>query len=218
MPRIARPRAFPYVPRSPRIRALPMPRASVAAYARTMPTHRRRLLASLAALPLCAVLTAGCLAYAPAGTVGTPPPPGESGESRLPQLLSQLQSGGAGVEVFSETPEGEVLAAQAQDPGKVAPTPTPTPTATVAGDRTTPTATATPAAGNPPPATGTPTPTPRTPTPAPNEAGSTPTPTSTAAPAPTPTPTATPTPTPSPTPRPPTEGGIPTPTRPPTEG
>ena len=192
-------RVFPYGIRRRRIGAQPMPPAAARRYPRTMPRTLPRLAAAAALLPLAGLLAAGCLAYAPDGSVATPAPQGQSGGSRLPQLLSQLQGAGAGMEVFSETPQNEVLAAQDQEPGKAAPSTTPgaSPTATVAGDRTTP-----------------------TPTPAGSE-GVTPTPTPTATPTrtPTPTPTPTSTPTPTPTPRPPTEGGSNgTPTPPPTEG
>ena len=210
-------RVFPYGIRRRRIGALPMPPAAAGRYPRTMPRTLPRLAAAAALLPLAGLLAAGCLAYAPDGSVATPAPQGQSGGSRLPQLLSQLQGAGAGMEVFSETPQNEVLAAQDQEPGKAAPSTTPgaSPTATVAGDRTTPT---------PTPRPGTPTPTPRPGSPTPTPAGSegvTPTSTPTATPTrtPTPTPTPTSTPTPTPTPRPPTEGGSNgTPTPPPTEG
>lgn len=210
-------RVFPYGIRRRRIGALPMPPAAARRYPRTMPRTLPRLAAAAALLPLAGLLAAGCLAYAPDGSVATPAPQGQSGGSRLPQLLSQLQGAGAGMEVFSETPQNEVLAAQDQEPGKggYSPTPGASPTATVAGDRTTPT---------PTPRPGTPTPTPRPASPTPTPAGSegvTPTPTPTATPTrtPTPTPTPTSTPTPTPTPRPPTEGGSNgTPTPPPTEG
>jgi len=212
-------RVFPYGIRRRRIGALPMPPAAARRYPRTMPRTLPRLAAAAALLPLAGLLAAGCLAYAPDGSVATPAPQGQSGGSRLPQLLSQLQGAGAGMEVFSETPQNEVLAAQNQDPGKGAATATPSPTSTVAGDRTTPTPTATPRPGTP-----TPTPRPGTPTPTATPGaseGATPTATPTASPTPTPSPSPTPTPTrtPTPTPRPPTEGGNGgTPTRPPTEG
>ncbi|HML98641.1 MAG TPA: hypothetical protein PKD75_09195, partial [Tepidiformaceae bacterium] len=137
----------------------------------------RRTAAGL--LAVLAMLSAGCMQYAPDGSVATPPPPGQSDSSRLPQLLSQLQgASGAGVEVFDG--QNEVLAAQ-DAPGQ---TPTPTPlagkdapsaTSTVAGEKT----------PNPAGSTATPVPTA--------------TPTTTARPSnegqsPTPAPTTTPTP------------------------
>lgn len=190
----------------------PMPHTAPARYLRTMPKPPiRRFARSLALLPALGLLAGGCLAYPADGSVATPAPPGESGASRLPQLLSQLQGGAAGVEIFSETPESQVLAAQDAEPGKVAPSPT----STVAGDRTTPTPTPTTgstATPTPRPATATPTPA-GSPTPTPTAGSPTPTPIST----PTPTPSPTSTPTPTPTPSPPTEGAT-TPTPPPTEG
>lgn len=162
--------------------------------------HRRAFRRTAAGLlGALAVLSAGCMQYAPDGSVATPVPPGQSDSSRLPQLLSQLQgASGAGVEVFAG--QNEVLAAQ-DAPGK---SPTSTPlagkeapgaTSTVAGEKT------------PNPGAATPTPT-RSPTPAttarPSSEGQSPTPVPTATPTPTstPTPTATPSPTPSPTPTP----------------
>lgn len=177
--------------------------------------RRSRLVPLLGvAVAAFAVLSSGCMTY-PEGTVGTPVAPGQSDGSRLPQLLSQLQGAGAGIELLDGS-QSEVLAAQDAQ-GKEASTAT----ATVAGEKT-PGTTTTPAgtptrAGTP---TKTPTPT-RTPTQAP-ESGTTPTPTSTPTPTATPTsattqaPTATPTPTVNPNP--PSEGGSPTPAgNPPTE-
>lgn len=192
MPRLPRHRrAIPYARFPHKIRALPMPATRPGHYPQPVSKRLRNLAIGIALLPLTTILAAGCLAYAPDGSVATPAPPGQNGQSRLPQLLSQLQGAGAGIEIFTETPRNEVLAAQNEEPGKAAPPPdtptpttSPTPTATVAGDRTTPT----------------PTPT-RTPTPTP-----TPTATPTSTPTATPTSTPTPTPTPSPTPTPPTEG------------
>lgn len=156
------------------------------------------------ALASFAVLSSACMQY-PDGTVATPPAGQQTDSSRLPQLLSQLQGAGAGIELLDGSQQ-QVLAAQDVQ-GKEAPPET----ATVAGEKT-PGSTATPAgtptrAGTP---TKTPTPT-RTPTQAP-EGGNTPTPTATTTPTPTPTQTATPTATPtaSPTatasPTPPSEG------------
>lgn len=147
------------------------------------------------------------MTYAQDGSVATPPPPGASDGSRLPQLLSQLQGAGAGIELLDGS-QSQVLAAQDAQ-GKEAPSET----ATVAGDRT-PGATSTPVPGTPTRAgtpTRTPTP-PRTPTQS-GEGGTTPTPTATPSPTatptstPTPTPTATPTATSTPVPTPPSEGG-----------
>lgn len=170
------------------------------------PGRRLKRTAGVAILALAALPAAGCMNYAADGSVVTPPPPAESSASRLPQLLSQLQGSGAGVEVFGDDAQSQVLAAQDEETtGKsdgaspdgaaaVVPTPTPTSGATVAGTRT-PSATATPR-----PSQGAPTPTP-TPTPQVSEASP---------PTPTPTPTMTPTPVP-PTPRapsgPPSESG-----------
>ncbi len=171
-----------------------------------LPTGRRlKRTAGVAILALAALPAAGCMNYAADGSVVTPPPPAESSASRLPQLLSQLQGSGAGVEVFGDDAQSQVLAAQDEETGKsdgaspdgtttVAPTPTPTSGATVAGART-PSATATPR-----PSQGAPTP---TPTPQVSEASP-----------PTPTPTATPKPTMTPTPAPP---ATPTPSGPPSE-
>lgn len=160
-----------------------------------------------------AILSSACMTY-PDGTVGTPAPPGQSDGSRLPQLLSQLQGAGAGIELLDGS-QNQVLAAQDAQGKEV-----PTVTATVAGEKTpgptTPAGTPT-RAGTP---TKTPTPT-RTPTPAP-EGGTTPTPSPTASPTVAATLTSTPTPTASVTstasPTPPSEGGTPAPTgTPPTE-
>jgi hypothetical protein len=165
-----------------------------------MTRHRRAIRRAAAGLlGALAVLSTGCMQYAPDGSVATPAPPGQSDSSRLPQLLSQLQgASGAGVEVFDG--QNEVLAAQ-DAPGQ---SPTPTPlagkdapgaTSTVAGEKT----------PNPGAATTTPT---RSPTPAatarPSSEGQSPTPAPTATPttAATPAPTAAPSPTPSPTPTP----------------
>lgn len=141
------------------------------------------------------------MGYAPDGSVATPPPSASSDGSRLPQLLSQLQGAGAGIELLDGS-QSQVLAAQDAQ-GKDSPSET-----SIAGDRT-PGATSTSVPGTPT-RSGTPT---RTPTQQ-AEGGSnpttTPTPGSTASATPgtTSTPTPTPTPTPSPTPLgPPSEGG-----------
>lgn len=153
------------------------------------------------------LLATGCMQYAPDGTVATPGASSQS-SSRLPDLLSQLQGGGAGIEVL-DGQQSEVLAAQDS------PTPTPVPgkqapsgTSTVAGAKT-------PNPGGTPQPTSTLTRTPTlAPTTAPGNEGYTATPAQTATPTPTatatPTPTLTPTPTPTPTPiLPGTEAGTP---------
>ncbi len=175
----------------------------------------RRLarLAGLTALLLAAgILFAGCLGYPAEGAVATPPPPGQQGESRLPSLLSQLQGGGASMELFEGTPTSQVLAAQDAQ-GKSGDGSTPLATQTVAGAKT-PGPTVVPATPTPRNTRGTPTRTPE------GGQGSTPTASPTATATPTGTPTATPTTTPTATPTIPSEGGgaSPTPQPPPTEG
>ena len=145
------------------------------------------------------LLATGCMQYAPDGTVATPGASSQS-SSRLPDLLSQLQGGGAGIEVL-DGQQSEVLAAQdspSQTPTPVPGKQAPSGTSTVAGAKT-------PNPGGTAQPTWTPT---RTPTPdptnAPGNEGYAATPTQTATPTPTatatPTPTLTPTPTPTPTP------------------
>ncbi|MEO8541587.1 MAG: hypothetical protein ABI577_17730, partial [bacterium] len=156
-------------------------------------TQRTRvLMVGGGAIGVFALLSSACMQY-PDGTVATPASGGQTEGSRLPQLLSQLQGAGAGIELLDGSQQ-QVLAAQDAQ-GKEAPSET----ATVAGEKT-PGSTTTPAgtptrAGTP---TKTPTPT-RTVTQAP-EGGTTPTavPSATATPSPTstPTPTATSTSTP----------------------
>ncbi|MBI2766035.1 MAG: hypothetical protein HYX53_09015 [Chloroflexi bacterium] len=175
---------------------------------------RRSLLVILAA-PALALAGVACIEPA-AGTVTTPAAPTQSAASRLPQLLSQLQGAGAGLELM-DSPSSQVLGAQDQQ-GKFTDTGTPAATATTsATPGTTPTslavvnptntprpgATATPvrttaATATPTAAAGTPTPTPT--------AAATATTTTTA----TTTATATPTLTPTPRPSPPSEGTPPT--------
>ena len=170
---------------------------------------RRRLVAGGALLPALVLLTTACVGYPTEGLVGTPTAPGEDAQSRLPALLSQLQGGSAGLELFDGTPTSEVAAAQETasrtatpannkiDSGTI--TPTPTASGTVAGTRT-------PGNNNglPLEPTATATPTPATATPQPTETATL-----------TPTETATPVPTesvvPTPPPTPPTEGGGPAP-------
>jgi hypothetical protein len=53
--------------------------------------RQQRLLAAAAAFGAVAFASAGCMQYAPDGSVATPPPPGQTDSSRLPQLLSQRQ-------------------------------------------------------------------------------------------------------------------------------
>jgi hypothetical protein len=160
----------------------------------------------------CGLVFTGCLGYAPEGGVATPPPPSSDGStSRLPALLSQLQGGGAAVEVFDGS-QNEVLAAQ-DEQGKAGDDPTatdPPATETVAGAATPGAqATATPAPGSigfaQPTATTTPAPS----TTASPSATPTPTPTSTPTAGPTATPTATPVPTIPSEGDPPSEGGLP---------
>lgn len=176
--------------------------------------------ARVAALAMCAGLAvsgSACMGYPMEGAVQTPAPPGSTGESRLPSLLSQLQGAGAGMEVFDGS-QNEVLGAQDGDDAQGTSVPNG------------PTATATPS-GNKVHEDSPPTPTPvntvvgvNTPRPNPTPEGNTPptaTPTATptqqqseATPTPSPTPTSTPTPTATPTPNlPPSEtgggGGVP---------
>lgn len=179
--------------------------------------RRRARLAGLTALLSAAgILFAGCLGYPAEGAVATPPAPGQQGESRLPSLLSQMQGGGASMELFEGTPTSQVLAAQDAQ-GKTDAGSTPLATQTVAGAKT-PGPTVVPATPTPRNTRGTPTRTPE------GGQGSTPTPTPTASPTatvtPTGTPTSPPTATPTATPTIPSEGGgaSPTPQPPPTEG
>lgn len=175
-----------------------------------MKRHLR--LAGTFLLPAFAIVSTGCLGYPTEGVVATPPAPGENAASRLPQLLSQLQGGGAGLELFDQ-PQGEVLAAQQEQQQGTSGTQTATPPnqkghGSTATPSPSPSTTATPPADPP---GGRPLEPGETPTPA----SATPTPTETALPdTPTPTPTPTPTlPPPTPTPTIPTEGE-----NPPTEG
>ena len=167
--------------------------------------HSRRLALLAAGLPILLLVTTGCLANG-TGLIGTPGAPTETGSSRLPSLLQQLQgSGGAGLEVFG-TPQSQVLAAQDVEGKDTGPTnfgtpittvsPAATPAgSTVAGASTAGPATPTPARPNQL-APSTPTPHPSTATPTPSPVPSSPTPTATpSSPTPTPIPpTATPTP------------------------
>lgn len=162
-------------------------------------------MAALAALGVPALFSTACMGYPMEGAVATPPPPGTTGESRLPSLLTQLQGAGAGMEVFDGS-QNDVLGAQDGDDSGVTVTPSvfvptatptppgdkgdtgsnPTPIQTVAGANTpAPRPTQGTNEGNP---TVTPTPTP-TPTQGPSEASPTPSPTPTNTPAPTATPT-----------------------------
>ncbi|MGE5596060.1 MAG: hypothetical protein ACM3S1_08505 [Hyphomicrobiales bacterium] len=168
---------------------------------------RPRFAASLIALPLLALAMTGCLGYPAEGAVATPTAPGQSGGSRLPQLLAQLQGSGAGLELF-DAPTSQVAAAQDQQQNKfdgstatISPgSTTPRPTSTVAGTRTPGSGTdsrplePTQSAGDT-----------ATPTPTEPPATATPTPTETAKPEPTELPE-----TPTPTATIPTEGGLPT--------
>lgn len=168
---------------------------------------RRKRPWSLALLAPLALVSAGCLGYAPPGTVTTPGAPGESTETRLPQLLQQLQGAGAGLELFDATPSSQVLAAQDTNGGKDDPTPSTTASATQSPTTIAqlPGATATPTGGSAPGTTTTPS----------GTATTTPAPTATATPSPTATATPTPTvpPEETPPPVPPSEGsGAPPPT------
>jgi len=172
----------------------------------------RRFAFAAACLPVLLIATTGCLANA-TGLIGTPGAPTETGSSRLPSLLQQLQaSGGAGLEVFS-TPENQVLAAQDSQGKGTGPTNFGTPITTL-----TPTVTST-VAGASTAGPGNPTPTPRneiaTSTPRPGTATPTPSATRTPSATSTPSPTAT-AGTPTPTPAPPT--ATPTPCASHTEG
>ena len=168
-----------------------------------------------AAAPLALGACMGYPAQVPPGqeTAPTMAAPESSGESRLPGLLSQLQTGTTGLELFDGS-QSDVLAAQdTQDKGDGAGgTPTVAVTAT---PRTQPTATRTPA-GSLPLAQPTATPTPA------GTPSSSPSPTTEAAPTVTPSPTVAPTSTPVPTlapgATPPTEGGASPTQAPPTEG
>lgn len=86
-------------------------------FAHTVPSNvmkrrlRLRLVAAMALFPALAVATSGCLGYPADGLVATPTAPSEGAASRLPQLLSQLQGGSAGLELFDGT-TNEVLGEQ----------------------------------------------------------------------------------------------------------
>lgn len=187
----------------------------------------RRLLIRIArvapfagALPFVLVGCMGYPAQVPAGQDAAPTmaPPESSGESRLPGLLSQLQAGSTGIELFDGS-QNDVLAAQdAQDKADAA---TPTTTGTAPSGTSTPTRTP---VGSLPLTQPTATPTPRntpaaTPSPSPStEAAPTATPTPIATSTPVPTPTATPIATVEAGSTPPTEGGAAPTQAPPTEG
>jgi len=160
---------------------------------KTLAAYRRK--AALLLLPLAAFGGTACLGYAADGTVATPAAPGQTSPSRLPQLLSQLQGGSAGLELFDATPQSQVLAAQdAQGKSGDATAPA---GGTVAGAKTpgiTPIAQQPPGTNTPTPRPGTPTPTPGPGTPT-AQPTATPTATATSSPSPTPTPTPTGTPT-----------------------
>ncbi|MCK9520300.1 MAG: hypothetical protein M0R74_14940 [Dehalococcoidia bacterium] len=152
-----------------------------------------RLLPALLALPFLLFATAGCVGYPAQGLIATPTAPGQNAPSRLPQLLSQLQGGSAGLELFDQA-TSEVAAAQ--DEATATQTPTP-PGGKLPGDDSTP-----------PPGGGTPTPT------ATNPPGNGGTPTPPGTETPTETPTATPTETETPAPTEPPAEPTPTPTIP----
>ena len=186
-------------------------------FATSLARFRRR--AIVAASPFLLLSLTACMGYPaqPLTQPGTAPTmgPHEAGESRLPSLLSQLQGGGAGLELFDGS-QNEVLAAQdAQGkPGDEDAGTSPSPAPNVSAP-TTPT---------PAGSVNNPSPSPSNPTqPAPSLGQTPPTPipaavppTATPAAEPTAEPTATPTMTPTPTPTvvPPT----PTPAAPPAEG
>lgn len=152
-------------------------------------TARQR--AAFGVLAALVLFMSGCLGYPAEGSVSTPAAPGQSGSSRLPQLVQQLQGGGAGLELF-DAPQNQVLAAQDAH-GKSASTP---PAGdTVAGAKTPGITTV----AQQPPATNTPKP----PTPTKTPTGATETPTGAVTTTPTTTATATPTATP-------TTAGVPT--------
>jgi len=187
------------------------------AYAQPM-THAIRpcvrRLAAAGALSLLGALGSACMGYPVAGTMATPPPPDQSAPSRLPQLLSQLQQGNSGLELFdAQTPTSQVLGVQ--DTGKPDGTPT---GGSATGAGANPTSTPPPATPTPRPGgTTVPTATPAvSQSPAPTQAAS-PTPSPTATPTASPTPTPANTPTPTPTLPPPPPEATPTPSRPPTE-
>jgi len=170
----------------------------------------RRRYAALLGVPMVALAVSACTGFPAEGFIATPTAPAPQGQSRLPQLLSQLQSGGAGLELFGDR-TNEVAAARDEA------TPTQTPFAKGSGPVNTPTPSATTPTGTPSLAGPT-----STPTPPPGDGS--PTPTTTASPAPTETATSTPTPeptespSPAPTPRPATPTPtIPTEATPPTE-
>lgn len=158
---------------------------------------RRR--AVVVASPFLLLSLTACMGYPaqPLNQPGTAPTmaPHEAGESRLPSLLSQLQGGGAGLELFDGS-QNEVLAAQdAQGkPGDEETGTTPDPDVSVPATPTPAGAVNNPAPNPsvPPPSLGQ---TPPTPTPAPAQPTATPTAEPTEEPTATPTPTLTPTPT-----------------------
>ncbi len=180
--------------------------------------RKRRIRFALAVAGGAFVLSSSaCMGYPMEGAVATPPPPGTTGESRLPSLLSQLQGAGAGMEVFDGT-QNEVLGAQDGEAAGVTVTPAvsmPTATPTPPGDKgdtgnAVPTPVQTVAGAN------TPNPNPGTGSGGRNEGN----PTVAATPPATPTPPspvseASPTPSPTPTTAPPT--ATPTPSLPPSE-
>ena len=192
----------PILPRSPR------------SYPSNMRSRSRRTTirtAALAASGAFVLLSSACLGYPMEGAVATPPPPGSTGESRLPSLLSQLQGSGAGMEVFDGS-QSEVLGAQDGEnagvtvtPAPAQPTATPTPPGDKGSSGPGPTPVQTVAGAN-------------TPNPSPGGSNEGPGPTATPTPSPTPGQASEATPTPSPTPtNTPTPTATPTPALPPSE-
>ncbi len=177
---------------------------------------RLRTAAAVGALSVLGALSSACMGYPVGGAMATPPPPDQSAPSRLPQLLSQLQQGNSGLELFdAQTPTSDVLGVQ--DQGKVSGTPVtgsaagvnPTPTSAAPNNTPRPGGTAAPQPASTPTGGQTATATP---------AGTlTPAPSATATPTSTPTPTPANTPTPTPTLPPPPPEATPTASRPPTE-
>lgn len=182
-----------------------------------LPAYRQRI--ALTLVPVALLSLTACMGYPaqPLNQPGTAPTMAapEPGESRLPSLLSQLQTGGAGLELFDGS-QNEVLAAQdaqgkPDDDELGTQTPQPSPNTSLPNPTPTMSSPAQPTAsiGFTPP-TATPTAVQPTPEPTP-EPTVTPDPTATPTPSPTPVP---PTPTPTPS-APQSEGETGTP---PTEG
>ena len=184
---------------------IPMGAAWGSAYAAAMRLSIGRWAVGAASLGVFGLSATACMGYPADGSVSTPLPPGQnSAPSRLPQLLSQLQQGGAGMELFDGA-QNQVLAAQDQQ-GKTADTATPgssatataTPTRTAAANQRDATSTPTPRLGTATPTSAV------TGTPTGSASTTTPTTTATATTTPSTTPTGTAT---TPSGAPPSEGG-----------